>query len=318
VHENESSPSNQPDHITAEQIPHSGIHHDERPVDEFDHTSLPEAVERGLVNPTPDTAAELEPAEQASSTEKKSHKKLVIGGAAFLAGAAVIAGSVIGLKAAGDAPKNTPPAPDPKATSQTPEATPTAAPEVLTVASLEIPAGLTPEQLGQTLVADRLSAWAMAGSIPDVQNQWLDYVSSGKGSTGAFVDGQVATNGAFFAEALFVPGFKSDALLTDQVSGWTKQNATLLEDWLLTYNSHDPKDLEPFNDYFTVESTTVVSQTTDSITLAIAATDHNNAAQNRIGSQYDPGAVALDGYKFVMTVTLTSVGGAEKISAIHY
>lgn len=313
MYEKESSPSNQPEHITSEQIPHSGIHHDEYPVNEFDNTPLPEAVERGLVKPMPDTLAGLE---QIESTEKKSHKKLIIGGAAFLAGAAVIAGSVIGIKAAGDAPNNTPPAPDPKATSQTPEATPTpsSTPEQqLTVQSLEIPAGETPEQLGVAFVQDRFSKWEMAGATPEVEKLW----GTASGSTGDFVTAQAANSAPIFGDALFVPGYQSDPRLSGFVADQAKSNAHSLESWLLTYQSGDPADLQPYNRGLTVESTKVVSQDANGLTIAVAATEHDNAAKNRMGTTYASSFTSqVNGNKILITLTLTQVNGTEKISAM--
>lgn len=307
MHENEPSPSNQPEQLTSEQIPHSGIHHDERPVDEFDNTSLPEAVERGLVNPTPDTPSELE---QTAPTEKKSHKKLIIGGAAFLAGAAVIAGSVIGLKAAGDAPKNPAPKPDPKATSQTPEATPTATSEVLTVQSAEIPAGLSPEQLGTTLIK-RLSSWDMAGATTANRAAYLKASDSF-----AYASQLSETNGNIYAEALFGPNWQTVPILATYVPNEEKANAGLIELWFATSPGigASPLDTSPFQSWDTVDSVTVVSQDAGSITENIATTAHNNAGQGNRADQLDPGAVALNGEKFVVKATFTAVNGVEKIS----
>jgi hypothetical protein len=231
VHESESSP-NQPGQPVSERIPHSGIHHDEHPVETFDNTPLPEAVERGLVNPTPDTPADLERAEQSDLTENKSHKKLVIGGAAFLAGAAVIAGSVIGLKAAGDAPKNAAPEKDPKSTSQTPEATPTlsAAPEQqLTVQSIEIPANLSPEQLGVTLIQDRLSQWEMAGATDANTTAWLQAPSAD-----AFTLDLAQQNADVFSQALLVEGWQSDPSLISFSAAEQKFNAHILDNFWKT------------------------------------------------------------------------------------
>jgi hypothetical protein len=309
MHENEPSPSNQPEHLTSEQIPHSGIHYDERPVDEFDHTSLPDAVERGLVNPMPDTPAGLE---QTESTEKKSHKKLVIGGAAFLAGAAVIAGSVIGLKAAGDAPKNALPAPDPKATSHTPEATPTAQPEVLTVQSAEIPAGLTPEQLGTTLI-DRLSSWDMAGAT--AANRDAYFAEGAKtGNANTYATQVSESNGDIYAEALFGPNWQSVPILATYVPNEKIANADIIELWFKTSSGTSGLDTSPFRNWDTVDSVTVVSQNATSVTEHIDVTSNNNAGQGNRAETLAPGTAAQNGEKFVVKATFTTVGGVEKIS----
>ena len=263
-------------------------------------------MERGLLNPTPDTPAGLK---QTDPAEKKSHKKLIIGAAAFLAGAALMAGSVIGLKAASDVPKNTPPAPDPKATSQTPEATLTPKAEVLTVASLEIPAGGTPEQLGTAFFQDRLSAWEMSGATPENQKA---YFSSG-GSV-EFINSLADKNGNTFADALLVPGWRDDALLATWVGNLKKNNAGYLENWLLTYKSDIAGDTEAFKANTTVESTTVVPQTN---MLKTIVTDHNNADKNRIGSKYDPRELGLNGQRVVFQYTLRTIDGKAKISTLQ-
>jgi hypothetical protein len=320
VHENEPSPTNHPDQPVSEQIPHSGIHHDEHPVDEFDNTPLPEAVERGLVNPTPNTPAGLEPTDP---TEKKSHKKLVIGGAAFLAGAAVIAGSVIGIKAAGDAPKNTAPAPDPKATSQTPEATPTpsSTPEQpLTVQSLEIPANLTPEQLGVTLIQDRLSQWEMAGATDANTTAWHQAPN-----LDAFVLDLGQQNADKFSQALFVDGWQTDSSLASFSAAEQKSNAHTVENFFKTNHvtasekAEFPMDFKPYNRSISVAPADVkfVSQSPGEITLSILATEHDNKDRNRIGTTLsNDNQAQIEGNRFRANVTLKNVNGIEKIAAI--
>ena len=305
MHENESSP-NQVRDVTSEQTLHSDIHHSERLVDEFNDTPLSEEVERGLVNPSPDTPAGLA---QSGPVEKKSHRKLIIGGAAFLAGAALVVGSFVGLKAASNVPKNTPPAPDPKPTSQTPEANPTSKPEVLTVASLEVPAGGTPEQLGTAFFQDRLSAWEMSGATPENQKA---YFSSG-GSV-EFINSLADKNGNTFADALLVPGWRDNALLATWVGNLKKNNAGYLENWLLTYKSGIAGDTEAFKAYTTVESTTVDPQTN---MLKTIVTDHNNADMNRIGSKYDPRELGLNGQPVTFQYTLRTIDGKAKISTLQ-
>jgi hypothetical protein len=80
-------------------IPHSGIHHDEYPVETFDSTSLKDAIEQGLIT-MPDSAAPLitevtpiEPFPEPSAPEKKSRRGLKIG--ATLAGVGVAAAALL-------------------------------------------------------------------------------------------------------------------------------------------------------------------------------------------------------------------------------
>lgn len=74
---------------TPEAIPHSGVHHDERPVEEFD-TSLQDAYDQGLVHPTPETPSRF--AHSLDQDPKKSSKTRLLIGAGALA--AVVAGGV--------------------------------------------------------------------------------------------------------------------------------------------------------------------------------------------------------------------------------
>ena len=258
------------------------------------------------MNPTPDIPAGLK---QTDPVEKKSHKKLIIGAAAFLAGAALVAGSVIGLKAASDMPKNTPPGPDPKATSQTPEATPTPKAEVLTVASLEVPAGATQEQLGITIMQDRLSAWEMAGTTPENQRGY--YTSGGSVE---FINSLADKNGDLFADALLVPNWRDNASLATWVANEKKINANDLESWFITYNSGIAGDVEVFNAYTTVDSTVTVPQTG---MLNTVGTEHNNADKNRIGSKYDPQELSRNGQKFNFQYSLQTIDGKAKISSLQ-
>lgn len=119
--------------VTEQQIPHSGNLPEqlrEQPVQDFDNTSLPEAVERELLQ-TPTSPASLPEAQPAPEQTKKGKKGLVIGVSAGLAGAALVAGSIIGLNAAaGGAEEPEAPVADPKGTTEvTPEPTASAEPE---------------------------------------------------------------------------------------------------------------------------------------------------------------------------------------------
>ena len=258
------------------------------------------------MNPIPDTPAGLE---QSGPVEKTSHRKLIIGGAAFLAGTALVVGSFVGLKAASNIPKHTPQAPDPKATSQTPEATSTTNAEALTVASLEVPAGATTEQLGTTFFQDRLSAWEMAGATPDNQKAYFT-----SGGSAEFINSLADKNGNLFADALLVPNWRDNSSLAAWIKNLKKNNAHYLENWLLTYKSGIAGDTEAFKAYTTVESTTVVPQTN---MLKTIVTDHNNADKNRIGSKYDPQELGWNGQQSTLQYSLQTIDGKAKISTLQ-
>lgn len=300
----------------SEQIPHSGIHHDEYPIETFDNTPLPEAVERGLVNPTPDTPADLAPA-----PEKPKRNKLLIGGSIGLAGAVLAAGAIMGIKAA-DGSNNASPEKDPKQTTQTPEATPSpsATPEQqLTAQSIEIPASLTPEQIGVAVIQDRLSLWEMAGATDSNTTAWLHAPSAD-----AFTLDLGQQNADKFAQALFIDGWQADASLTKFVTAEKMSNVGSVENFFKTNHitadqkATFPMDFEAYKRSVSVDpgDVTVLSQQTDTITLSILATEHDNADRNRLSSSLKGNKQDIEGNRFKATVTLKNVNGVEKIAAI--
>lgn len=65
-----------------EQVPHSGVHFDEKPVEDFDNTSLQEAVDQGLLQPLPETIHPLDPVDE--PTTRHRGRTLGIGAGALL------------------------------------------------------------------------------------------------------------------------------------------------------------------------------------------------------------------------------------------
>lgn len=103
---NEQDPNTQGGTSQETQIPHSGRHHGERPVREFDKTPLRDAVEQGLVDPLPPhVPSTLEPgAERPMSApqDRDPAKEKVMGARSarrivggITAGAALLAGGVV-------------------------------------------------------------------------------------------------------------------------------------------------------------------------------------------------------------------------------
>ncbi|TQO19694.1 hypothetical protein FB472_1267 [Rhodoglobus vestalii] len=259
----------------------------------------------GRVSPTP---SELD-----NQPEKKKSRKALYAVVGSVAGAAVVAASILGIEAANNQPDKRPVATAPAEPSETPEATPTNTAEVLTVQLLEIPATLTPEQVGTTLIQDRLSAWYMTGANDQTYEERLAYNPSGKTIsevTSDFVDQKAAGYGVIFAEALFIPDYQADEKLNAQATGWQKQNATGLAHYLSTHS-----EANVYTSSMTVESTAIISQTEDSLALKINGTEYNNAAQNSTGTS-DPGAVDINGNRFEVAVTLQLIDGTYKIAQI--
>jgi hypothetical protein len=67
----------------------------------------------------------------------------------------------------------------------------------------------------------------------------------------------------------------------------------------------------------TVESTKVVSQDANGLTIAVAATEYDNADKNRMSTKYaETNDSRVNGNKLLLTLTLQEVDGTEKISAM--
>ena len=262
---------------------------------------------------TPTVSGGTPPTPETSKSPNKK-RRLIIGGISGLAALAIAVPTFLAIESSSDNAK-TPPKGTETSAPATPNATPTpSSAETLTVASLEIPSTMAPEQVGKTLMQDRYNAWIMAGANDATFQERVAFSEDNKSAAevnGDFVYKKAAEYGPIFSEALFIPGYENNASLLAEARGTQKNNASSLESYIITHN--DPDTYKYFS---TVESTTVVSQSTDTLILKIDGTEHNNAAQNRIGTQYDPGAINIDGNRFEAAVTLKSINGSYKIAQI--
>ena len=203
-----------------------------------------------------------------------------------------------------------------------PNSTPTSNPnkgkssvETLTPASVEIPANLDAEQLAKLIVEDRLSAWTTAGmNDPGVYKAFENRTSAVNTD---FTDKVAAKNSAVY-KTMFVDHDPSSPLAS-VIDLYTKENSTLLDDWLITYKSRDPADKKVYTTSLTYDTGTAnlvpdASQSTEELTFD--ATSHNNSAENRIGTYYDPAQIANNGEKLHGKVTFTKVGDKLEISSM--
>lgn len=262
---------------------------------------------------TPETAAAVAPVVEAEKPWFKTTAAKI--GAGTLVVAAGVATTVGLMLPKGESAMTSP------ETSGTPVASAPAVPgetvgvkpEVLTVKSLELPATLTPEQLGTTFVQDRLSQWEMAGSVggDQLQKDWVKTNLADKD----FLAPTIAKNGDTFADALFVSNWRENPDLVKWVDQEKRINLASLETWLKTYKSGDSNDVEAYKSGVTAESTTVVTQSGDAVTISVAATEHDNADKNRAVT-LDPGIALIDGNKMTVNATFQLVNGAWKISAL--
>lgn len=265
----------------------------------------------------PETAAALSPAVEAEKPWFKTTAAKI--GAGALVVAAGVATTVGLMLPKGESAMTSP------ETSGTPVASAPAVPgetvgvkpEVLTVKSLELPATLSPEQLGTTFVQDRLSQWEMAGSVggDQLQKDWIKDGAARGIADKDYLAPTIAKNGDTFADALFVSNWRENPDLVKWVDQEKRINLASLETWLKTYKSGDSNDVEPYKSGVTAESTTVVTQSGEAVTISVAATEHDNAVKNR-AVKLDPGIALIDGNKMTVNATFQLVGGAWKISAL--
>lgn len=304
--------------VSEQPVPHSGKLPDalrEHPVNDFDNTTLPEAFEQGHLA-TPDSPAPLVD----HHLSPKSRRGLVLGLGAGAAGLAVAAGAVFGVNALNAAPKPEPTAaapanPSDTAPSSNGEASPDAAanPEALpvTTEAYEISGDLSPEQAVRTFVNDRLSPWSMAGATQETVD---GYFASGGSSE--YTKTVAAKNAEIIADAVLVPGWRSDEKLSQYVDFEQGSNAMILETWILTKESGLPQDKEPYIHDIEVDSVRLISSDEDSAEVDVTATERDNSDLNR-GSQLLEGRFT-NGNKIAGRVSIEKVENTWKAGAISW
>lgn len=225
-------------------------------------------------------------------------------------GASTLLLTACGSNVSAEPPTETP------VTTPSPEATMT--PEQI-IKSLELPATLTPEQLGETLVNDRISDWYMYGATAENRNGYYD--ADGEFS---YIQELADKNGELFADALFVSNWRElvppqgqKLSLADYVTGFKMANADALENWFKTSDSGDPDDIEPFVRSLKAGHVSIISDSGNEITMTIDTTAINNADKNRI-KDLDPSNLTGNGNKFVIFVKFVRVGDLQKISELHW
>lgn len=284
------------------------MHHDERPVDEFDNTDLSVAVERGLVNPVPDTPAELAP-----ETPKK-RRGLIIGASAAVAGAAIVAGSILGIKAASDAnAEGAAPEPDPDQTTQVepapeePEAeTPTLAEQI---AEKEIPAGLSPEEYADRLFELR-TEWVNAGASDDLVDASIEANLTWE----EFLPQVVDEKAEIYAPALFGANWKDSAELVEYVGEVKKLHLDVLLSYVRTAWNRDtnPENIEAYRYWSEPADTHLVKDEGAARHFQISVMNYSNADRNSAPD----GITGQNNGKIKMLFNTRIENGVEHIASI--
>jgi len=241
----------------------------------------------------------------------------MIGGAAVAVVAT--AGVALSLGTAGNSPKKDDhtagaqggPTPNPTKTEQAGNQ------EKLTVKNVEIKAGLSDEAFAKALFEDKFTLWLMAGANDKTDTDFITYKlqpqpdgSTEQPPTSGFVVPLAEDEAQVFESALYVDGFTdTNGTLTYHVD----ENAGDLEAFLLTYKSDDPRDKEAYNHTLEVSGVSGTDTKTGR-TIKVDVVEHDNAANNRIGSKYasmEP--TKIEGNKLTYDITTQVVGGVEKI-----
>lgn len=186
--------------------------------------------------------------------------------------------------------------------------------KLLTVASLELPGNLTPEQLGSTIIQDRLTQWISSGQTDANRAAWLKSTLP----EGEFIRNTITDKiGNTYADALFVSNWRDIPELKNWVDFQKTNHTASLELWFKTYKSGKSNDIEPYEGGSKVDSTTVVPpQTADTVSIAITATEYDNASKNR-SVTLDPSVATINGNKFIVDTTLKLIDGNWKISTLN-
>jgi len=198
-------------------------------------------------------------------------------------------------------------APTPEATpvaSPTPEVTPEPA---VQLGSLEIPATLSPEEMGKAFIENDWNSWRMAGITDSLYNEAM----SSDASPDEFSLNLAHTESQKFADEIFIDGWQDHEDLVTFENYMEGQS-----DHVIRYYIATATESEPYKWYSTVDSVNAQGDVNSQVRLSITFTQHNNATANNVATLY-PEAVELDGTQTEIDVTLQNVDGIMKVSIIN-
>lgn len=297
-HEHESPT---PENIsTDERFPHSGKHGFEKPVREFDKTSLEQAVDVGLINPTPESPAAL--------PKEKGKRPLIIGGSA-LAAALIAGGAWLGLSGGdkADEPKAEPTASAPASPGETPATAET--PLSTGPVELSVEKYQDPETLVRAYVKQE-QAWIDAGKdkLPATIEDADPYPTNQ-----AAVDYAIGATDDKYVKALFVEDWESNPSLVDYVEERKTMHDSELNLYFLTIPelSQDDADIEPYDGTQEVSAVRELSSSDDERVIEFDWTASDNSALNRGGTYLKN---PVDGTYGTTKLTFANVDGIWKVS----
>lgn len=314
AHEHESSPQVNP---TDQHIPHSGRHGYERPLREFDNTSLGEAVDMGLIE-TPDSPA---PLQDPHDKKRRPRTPLIVGGS-------VLASAVLGYggyraihwndeRGPAYDGRDEPAASAPVTPGETESAEAWSPAELVPdvkdveLTTAEFGADLTVEDHAgvERLVRawnDRYNEWMMTGATPEAFEQrdrgvtlsdWVDQINE-------------PVDKAYIG-ALFAPDWSDRPRLAEYVDAMIRSHHTFVQANLKTTGGYNDADLEPYDYRADVTSVQTATSLPGQISALYDYELWDNADRNRGGEFLSDGS--RSGQTGQVTLQFEQFDGAWKL-----
>lgn len=310
----EQYPSSNDNNSVREQIPHSGIHHDETPVRDFDKTPLTHAVEQGLIE-TPDSPAILiAPEPPRERRDKRLGWKGPAAAVALLG--AVGAGAFMAKGVGGDhsnaAPERSPStsAPSNPGSSESP------APEQLKAPMPEF--GFSAAEYASNpkqLIVDfngQMNAWVNSGFIDKMYKDPRRFKTTNED----FAAQLAAESDKEFASKVFVNNWESNADLSEFYKNQTYVHMIDIDLATKTTPEFDSRNLESYKRYTDIVPGTLKAETQADGTI-VGSYDYqgrDNSNSNLAQGVMGAGSINPNDETGTMQFTFVKEGDAYRLS----
>ncbi len=306
----EQTPDSNMSNSVSEQIPHSGVHHDEKPINNFDNTTLDEAHQQGLLQ-TPESPAALAPAPQ---QEKKLGWKKP---AAAIALIGAVAAGAFGIGKMGGGDNNTAPRQETSTSaSSNPGESNTA--ETQTDGALDFTFNAeayadNPKQI-LTDFFTKFNEWQNTGYTKAATSADRRYEL---GDDEAYAHELNQASNEQWVQDVFVSDWQSNSNLVNWLNTDEKVHDANISIALKTGDGSNRADLEPYKRYTDLDMDSVVVQSASANKIVVSGLtngrdnrDKNNAGRISVG--VDP-----NGEHGGETITFVKVGDTFKVSNIE-
>lgn len=182
------------------------------------------------------------------------------------------------------------------------------------IASLELSAEKYPDvaSLGKAIMVDRYTAWKNHAGTQEANDEYMD--PSTNKTAGDFATEKIQESADVFPKALYVENYKNIPSLVEDAATENKASEVVLERKLITWD-----DEVPYERSITLsDEPKLVAGSIESgkVTFTASWVDSSNAADNRIGTEYDTNDIHP--YVGTRTITAVIVDGKWKISHIDF